>query len=362
MFVAKLQDIWCDIMRIPETSANGPYYGTNENGQWQGVMADAGVSGVVGSGDGYHQHPPAYVQPQPGYMVGPPYYGPGSTYTQPQVSGQQDDFADYMWMENEEEFDKQVMQQLEEEALMEQCIEAMLEDERERERGSVVTNGHNAIASNGLGGLSLAEQVSKSTLNPLAAEFVPTFARTQQPQPSEERRDAIPVVSSESVVSCQNEAVTAAAVEHPEVSAEGVLPIDDTELRSKDRDEPTTLAEESVTVSKNCKTVNDLSLADSKAKKVQESNSSKEQVRTEVKSVKSEEKVLDAEPAVAAESVKMEQQTSEEVASAPAKPINYAAAAKAKVKKSSQTPVAEKQAQKPPQKIQPKTVRKNSNK
>ncbi|XP_026465034.1 uncharacterized protein LOC113367662 [Ctenocephalides felis] len=42
-----------------------------------------------------------------------------------------EDFSEYLWMENEEEFDKQVMQQLEEEALMEQCIEAMLEDERE---------------------------------------------------------------------------------------------------------------------------------------------------------------------------------------------------------------------------------------
>ena len=41
------------------------------------------------------------------------------------------DFSEYMWMENEEEFDQQVMKQLEEEALMEQCIEAMLEEEPE---------------------------------------------------------------------------------------------------------------------------------------------------------------------------------------------------------------------------------------
>lgn len=40
-----------------------------------------------------------------------------------------EDFSEYMWMENEEEFDKQEMQRLEEEALMEQCIEAMLQDE-----------------------------------------------------------------------------------------------------------------------------------------------------------------------------------------------------------------------------------------
>lgn len=57
---------------------------------------------------------------------------------------QDGDFSEYMWMENEEEFDKQVMQQLEEEELMEQCIEAMLEDERE------IRNIRNQIgASNG---------------------------------------------------------------------------------------------------------------------------------------------------------------------------------------------------------------------
>jgi hypothetical protein len=35
--------------------------------------------------------------------------------------------------ENEEEFDKLEMQRLEEEALMEQCIEAMLEDEQDEQ-------------------------------------------------------------------------------------------------------------------------------------------------------------------------------------------------------------------------------------
>lgn len=41
----------------------------------------------------------------------------------------ENDFSEYLWMEHEEEFDKEVMQQLEEEELMEQCIEAMLEEE-----------------------------------------------------------------------------------------------------------------------------------------------------------------------------------------------------------------------------------------
>lgn len=39
-----------------------------------------------------------------------------------------DDFTEYLWMENEEEFDKLEWQRLEEEELMEQCIENMLQD------------------------------------------------------------------------------------------------------------------------------------------------------------------------------------------------------------------------------------------
>lgn len=38
------------------------------------------------------------------------------------------DFAEYLWMENEEEFDKIEWQRLEEEELMKQCMENMLED------------------------------------------------------------------------------------------------------------------------------------------------------------------------------------------------------------------------------------------
>lgn len=48
-------------------------------------------------------------------------------YSQP--SGE-NDFSEYLWMEHMEEFDREVMRKLEEEALMEECIEAMLEDER----------------------------------------------------------------------------------------------------------------------------------------------------------------------------------------------------------------------------------------
>lgn len=41
------------------------------------------------------------------------------------------DFDEYMWMENEEEFDKIEWQRLEEEELMKQCMENMLEDDEE---------------------------------------------------------------------------------------------------------------------------------------------------------------------------------------------------------------------------------------
>lgn len=42
--------------------------------------------------------------------------------------GFDDDFSEYMWMENEEEFDKLEMQRLEEEALMQQCVEDLDDD------------------------------------------------------------------------------------------------------------------------------------------------------------------------------------------------------------------------------------------
>ncbi|KAF6216823.1 hypothetical protein GE061_001173 [Apolygus lucorum] len=77
-----------------------------------------------------------------------------------------------MWMENEEEFDQEVMKQLEEEALMEQCIEAMLEDELESKESE---NSSNELLSD-FQKLCVQDHETlarKSTLNPNAAEFVP---------------------------------------------------------------------------------------------------------------------------------------------------------------------------------------------
>ncbi|KAJ6638603.1 Polyadenylate-binding protein-interacting protein 2B [Pseudolycoriella hygida] len=84
-----------------------------------------------------------------------------------------DDFSEYLWMENEEEFDSEEMKRLEEEALMEQCIEAMREDEIEEEF-------EREIESQGLCHVmaTLQLQVAStetSNLNPLAKEFVPSL-------------------------------------------------------------------------------------------------------------------------------------------------------------------------------------------
>ncbi|GBP95634.1 Polyadenylate-binding protein-interacting protein 2B [Eumeta japonica] len=207
-------------MKIPETSANvAAYYGNEENGQWQtnGVTLEAGGGPAAGGDAGFlplyphphahahphphpHQHPHPRAHHDPAYIMTGAYYPSAYQPLQPLPAhphvhhapvapppppAAPDDFADYMWMENEEEFDKQVMQQLEEEALMEQCIEAMLEDERERagDRRRPHANGHRNAAPNSSNGTtaSLQEQVSKSKLNPLAAEFVPTGSRTAPP-------------------------------------------------------------------------------------------------------------------------------------------------------------------------------------
>ncbi|XP_052864821.1 polyadenylate-binding protein-interacting protein 2B [Anopheles cruzii] len=110
-----------------------------------------------------------------------------------------DDFAEYMWMENEDEFDEQELQRLEEEELMDQCIEAMMLDEMaaaERMAGAALMG--NVPRESGLMNIlsSLqhdkeqqqllalqAKNVETSTLNPLAAEFVPSLRSLVAPIP-----------------------------------------------------------------------------------------------------------------------------------------------------------------------------------
>lgn len=84
-------------------------------------------------------------------------------------------FDEYLWMENEEEFEKSEMQRLEEEALMEECAEAMLEEEEVLESLHLCPAHSTAESSDDdhdqLSDLPAAAEVS--TLNPLAIEFIP---------------------------------------------------------------------------------------------------------------------------------------------------------------------------------------------
>ncbi|XP_073816172.1 polyA-binding protein interacting protein 2 [Musca autumnalis] len=83
------------------------------------------------------------------------------------------DFSEYLWMENEEEFDKTELQRLEDEELMKECIDAMLDDELE-EQINEWEKVKNEELSAALSSLAVSEcNVSNSLLNPLAAEFVP---------------------------------------------------------------------------------------------------------------------------------------------------------------------------------------------
>ncbi|XP_018570651.1 polyadenylate-binding protein-interacting protein 2B [Anoplophora glabripennis] len=85
----------------------------------------------------------------------------------------ENDFSEYLWMEHEEEFDKEVMQRLEEEALMEECMEAFMNDEN---------NSPNPNAQPG--NPPCPENVANSKLNPEAAEFVPSNRRAPQEIPA----------------------------------------------------------------------------------------------------------------------------------------------------------------------------------
>ncbi|XP_077266692.1 polyA-binding protein interacting protein 2 [Temnothorax americanus] len=111
------------------------------------------------------------------------------------------DFSEYLWMENEEEFDKQVLQQLEEEELMEECLEAMLEEERQHQRNMSSTAWSTATGTPDSNAAELCQQLNslrmqddiakQSTLNPDAAEFIPAFKSTVVPPVSTSSETAV---------------------------------------------------------------------------------------------------------------------------------------------------------------------------
>jgi hypothetical protein len=74
--------------------------------------------------------------------------GNGSAATTNGSSGSQEpDFSEYLWMEHEEEFDEQVLRELEDEEMINyyfELYEASIEEEEARKRSSTnVNNGHN---------------------------------------------------------------------------------------------------------------------------------------------------------------------------------------------------------------------------
>ncbi|ROI47875.1 Polyadenylate-binding protein-interacting protein 2B [Anabarilius grahami] len=93
--------------------------------------------------------------------------------------GDTNPFAEYMWMENEEEYNRQVEEELLEQEFLERCFQEMLEEEDQDWfiPARDLPPGVGQIQQQ-LSGLSVsdgnAEDIArKSSLNPEAKEFVP---------------------------------------------------------------------------------------------------------------------------------------------------------------------------------------------
>ncbi|XP_069712777.1 polyadenylate-binding protein-interacting protein 2B [Phaenicophaeus curvirostris] len=89
-------------------------------------------------------------------------------------------FAEYMWMENEEDFNRQVEEELQEQEFLDRCFQEMLEEEDQEWfiPSRDLPQGVGQLQQQ-LNGLSVADShvsediLSKSNLNPDAKEFVP---------------------------------------------------------------------------------------------------------------------------------------------------------------------------------------------
>ncbi|XP_061665039.1 polyadenylate-binding protein-interacting protein 2B isoform X2 [Syngnathoides biaculeatus] len=136
------------------------------------------------------------TMPEPAEMSGPevaksPGGGaPGKEGKEPVANGHAGDandanpFAEYMWMENEEEYNRQVEEELLEQEFLERCFQEMLEEEDQHwfiPSRDLNNQGVEQLQQQ-LNGLSvnvgehrsnLEEVARKSILNPEAKEFVP---------------------------------------------------------------------------------------------------------------------------------------------------------------------------------------------
>ncbi|XDA74124.1 hypothetical protein R6Z07F_004343 [Ovis aries] len=89
-------------------------------------------------------------------------------------------FAEYMWMENEEDFNRQVEEELQEQEFLDRCFQEMLDEEDQDwfipSRDLPQAMGQLQQQLNGLSvsdGHASEDILSKSNLNPDAKEFVP---------------------------------------------------------------------------------------------------------------------------------------------------------------------------------------------
>lgn len=132
--------------------------------------------------------------PEPAEMSGPevaktPGGGaPGKEGKEPVANGHAGEgndanpFAEYMWMENEEEYNRQVEEELLEQEFLERCFQEMLEEEDQDwfiPSRDLNNQGVGQLQQQ-LNGLSVSEQhgnleevARKSVLNPEAKEFIP---------------------------------------------------------------------------------------------------------------------------------------------------------------------------------------------
>lgn len=89
-------------------------------------------------------------------------------------------FAEYMWMENEEDFNRQVEEELQEQDFLDRCFQEMLDEEDQDwfipSRDLPQAMGQLQQQLNGLSvseGHDSEDILSKSNLNPDAKEFIP---------------------------------------------------------------------------------------------------------------------------------------------------------------------------------------------
>lgn len=95
-----------------------------------------------------------------------------------QFNSEENPFAEYMWMENEEEFNRQVVEELWEEEFIERCIQELLEEEEQWEWFIPSRDLPSQPVSQLQDQLSLLvldadDVVINSNLNPNAKEFIP---------------------------------------------------------------------------------------------------------------------------------------------------------------------------------------------